>query len=229
MNLGHTENRAGEVDLRGSRVRLRHRHRGSLLILAAAAVGAVVTAAAPATGGANRASLPPGPWCGGPLWRLLTLSDADRKKVVLKPTDTNIAGIAALEPPASVGPRRTTDFERHAWRLEVVVDRYRIGSDGEIALVLYSIPNDRYMNAYLPNPRCLSAKTRDRAHMVAARRELTGHCAPVTSSWQLLGISARITGIGFWNPRRDTRGALPNGAELRPIVDFHIVSGCGVP
>lgn len=160
---------------------------------------------------------------------MLTLSDADRKKVVLKPTDTNIADLAALEPPERIGPGRTTDFERHAWRLEVVVDRYRIGSDGEIALILYSIPQNMYMNAYLPNPRCLTWRTRDRAHLVAAREELVDHCAPVTSSWQLLGASAKITGVGFWNPRRDTRGALPNGAELRPIIDFKIVSGCGVP
>lgn len=210
-------------------MRLRHRHRGSLLVLAAAAVAAIVSTAAPATGDAGRVSRPPGPWCGGPLWRLLTLSDADRKKVVLNPTDTNIADIAALEPPARIGPSRKTAFERHAWRLEVVVDRYRIGSDGEIALVLYSIPKNLYMNAYLPNPRCLPGNTRDRASMIAARRELTSHCAPVTSSWQLLGISAKITGVGFWNPRRDTRGALSNGAELRPIIDFQIVSGCGVP
>jgi hypothetical protein len=212
----------------GSRMRLRHRHRGSLLVLAAAAAAAAASAAAPASGG-SRATLRPGPWCGGPLWRVLTLSDADRKKVVLKPTDTNIADIAALEPPVQVGSHRTTDFERHAWRLEVVVDRYRIGADGEIALVLYSIPQNLYMNAYLPNPRCLSARTRDRAHLVAARKELIDHCAQVTPSWQLLGISARITGVGFWNPRTDTRGALPNGAELRPIIDFQIVSGCGVP
>jgi hypothetical protein len=210
-------------------LRLRQRHRGSLLVLVAIAVAAVVSAVVPASGGASRESLEPGPWCGGMLWRQLTLSDADRKKVVLRPTDTNIADISALEAPARIGPRRTTDFELHAWRLEVVVDRYRIGSDGEIALVLYSIPDDRYMNAYLPNPHCLSAKTRDRAHMVAARKELTDHCAQVTSSWQLLGISAKITGVGFWNPRRDTRGALPNGAELRPVIDFQIVSGCGVP
>jgi hypothetical protein len=207
-------------------VRGRRPHRGYLLTLVAA-LAVVSTAAAPAD--ASRSSLRPGTWCGGLSWRLLTLSDADRGKVVLKPTDTNIEQIASLTPPALIGLRRTTAFELHSWRLEVVVDRYRIGSDGEIALVLYSIPNNMYMNAYLPNPHCLSGTTRDRGHMIAARKELTDHCAPVTSKWQLLGISAKITGVGYWNPRRDTRGALPNGAELRPIIDFQIVSGCGFP
>jgi hypothetical protein len=206
----------------------RHRsHR--VYVLALVVVALAVLAATAAPGGAGRRSLRPGPWCGGPSWRLLTLSDPDRGKVVLKPTDTNIADLAELTPPARTGTRRATAFERHAWRLEVVIDRYRIGSDGEIALILYSIPQNLYMNAYLPNPHCLSGSSRDRAHMIAARKELTGHCAQVTSSWQLLGISAKITGVGYWNPRRDTRGALPNGAELRPVTDFEIVSGCGYP
>jgi hypothetical protein len=204
------------------------RHRRVLtLVLVAGALVVVATTASP--GAARRSALRPGPWCGGPLWRLTTLSDADRAKVVLKPTDTSIGTIATFTPPARIGTRRTTPFEAHAWRFEVVVDRYRIGSDGEIALVLYSIPQAVYMNAYLANPRCLSAATRDRGHIVAARKEFTDHCAPVTSSWQLLGISAQITGVGFWNPLRSTRGALPNGAELRPIIDFKIVSGCGFP
>jgi hypothetical protein len=34
-------------------------------------------------------------------------------------------------------------------------------------------------------------------------------------SWQLLGATVVISGVGFWNPARTTRGALPNGAELR--------------
>ncbi len=208
-------------------MRRRRPHRAYVLGFVAAALAVVAATAAP--GDASRSSLRPGPWCGGSSWHLLTLSDADRGKVVLKPTDTNIADIAALGRPARFGLRRTTAFERHAWRLEVVIDRYRIGSDGEIALILYSIPMNMYMNAYLPNPRCLTADTRDRAHMIAARRELTDHCAQVTSKWQLLGISAEITGVGYWNPQLDTRGALPNGAELRPVVDFRIVSGCGYP
>ena len=37
-----------------------------------------------------------------------------------------------------------------------------------------------------------------------------------------------VAGVGFWNPRAVTRGALPTGAELRPLTNFKIVSGCGV-
>lgn len=190
---------------------------------------AAITALTAAPGSAMRASLKPGPWCGGPLWKLITLSDVDRGKVRTKPVDTNIASIGELRPPAKIVPRRTTQFQKHTWRLEVIVDRYRIGSDGEIALILYDIPENRYMNAYLANPHCLSSISRLRKGMAAARAEFTGHCPQVTSSWQLLGITVKVTGVGFWNPLRNTRGALPSGAELRPITDLEIISGCGVP
>ncbi len=104
----------------------------------------------------------------------------------------------------------------------------RIGTDGEIALVLYDIPSSTYMNAYLANPKCLSSGTPMRKAMVAARAELTGRCGRVTPGWQALGASASITGVGYWNPLKVTKGALANGAELRPITGFRITSGCGV-
>jgi len=95
-------------------------------------------------------------------------------------------------------------------------------------LILYSIDSAQYMNAYLPNPRCLGPNARDRTGMIAARRQLTEHCPPVKASWELLGITVDIGGVGFWNPRTTTRGALPSGAELRPVTNLKIVNGCGI-
>jgi hypothetical protein len=113
------------------------------------------------------------------------------------------------------------------WRLRTVIDRYRIASNGEIVLILYSIDSAQYMNAYLPNPNCLGPRARDRTGMIAARKQLTEHCPIVRPLWQLLGITVDLAGVGFWNPSRATRGALPNGAELRPLTNFKIVNGCG--
>jgi hypothetical protein len=109
-----------------------------------------------------------------------------------------------------------------------VIDRYRIASNGEIVLILYSIETAQYMNVYLPNPHCLGPRARGRDDMLAARKELTSNCPAVKWSWQLLGITVDLTGVGFWNPSRSTRGGLPNGAELRPVTSFKIVSGCGI-
>jgi hypothetical protein len=158
----------------------------------------------------------------------MTLSDPQRTSVDLHGTPTSIADIAKLEPPARAPATRATQFQRRVWRLRTVIDRYRIASNGEIVLSLYSIDSAQYMNAYLPNPNCLGPRARDRTGMIAARKELTSRCPAVKPSWELLGITVELAGVGFWNPSRATRGALPNGGELRPLTNFRIVSGCGV-
>jgi hypothetical protein len=158
----------------------------------------------------------------------MTLSDPASSHVRLDRIPTTLGDIAGQPSPRTIGPRRTTHFQLNSWRLRIVVDRYRIASNGELVLVLYDIPSAKYMDAYLPNPRCLGPNARDRTGMIAARREFTEHCPPPTTSWQLLGVTVDISGVGFWNAVRTTRGALPNGAELRPLTNLQIVSGCGV-
>jgi hypothetical protein len=198
-------------------------------ILLLASFGAPATLAATARVPASAARhADPGPRCGGTLWRLETLSDPARLGVELHGKPASIAAIAGLDRPSRIGTARSTPFQRQVWRLHAVVDRYRIASNGEIVLVLYDIASAMYMNAYLASPTCLGKSARDRTGLIAARRELISHCPRVQTAWQLLGASVEIAGVGFWNPSRVTRGALPNGAELRPLTNFKIVSGCGV-
>lgn len=158
----------------------------------------------------------------------MTFSDPGRKKVRLDRLNTSIAAVAARQSPLLIGLSRTNEFELHSWRLQAVVDRYRIASNGDIVLVLFDIPSGKSMDAYLTNPHCLGPRARDRTGMVSARKQFTGHCPHATAQWQLLGATVDVSGVGFWNPVRTTRGALPNGAELRPLTNLHIVSGCGV-
>jgi len=158
----------------------------------------------------------------------MTLSDDARKSVELHRQPTTIAEIAEQKRPVSVGLRRTTPFQKQVWGLRAVVDRYRIASNGEIVLILYSIDTGQFMNAYLPAKQCLGPRSRDRTGMLAARSELTSRCPRVTAAWQLVGITVEVAGVGFWNPSAGTRGALPNGAELRPVTNLKVVTGCGV-
>jgi hypothetical protein len=158
----------------------------------------------------------------------MTLSDPQRHAVNLVGAPTSIADIAKLERPGRAPTTRATRFQRQVWRMRAVIDRYRIASNGEIVLILYSIDSAQYMNAYLPNPHCLGPRARDRTGMIAARKELTQNCPVVRPTWELLGITVELAGVGFWNPTAVTRGALPNGAELRPLTNFRIVTGCGI-
>ncbi len=191
--------------------------------LALAAVCAVA-AAAPAQA---RVDAAPGPWCGGTLWKLMTLSDTGRTAVKWAPAETTVVDIAKLAAPARTPSTRSTPFQKQVWQLSVVVDRYRVASNGEIILVLFDIPSGTYMNAYMPNPKCLSSSSRGRADMLAARTAFA-KCPAPTTAWQPLGATMQLSGVGFWNPAKSTKGALPNGAELRPVTGLKVVSGCGV-
>ena len=113
------------------------------------------------------------------------------------------------------------------WQLTAVIERYRVASNGELVFELFDIPSSMYMNAYMPNPKCLSKTTRGRASILAARTAFTKVCPAATPAWQPLGATAKLTGVGFWNPVKTTIGALGNGAELRPITGFELVQGCG--
>jgi hypothetical protein len=193
---------------------------------------ALLTAAFVAHGSsADRASTgreSPGPWCGGALWRQMALSDTQRGKIDFRPLRTSIAEISKLVPPRTARAIRATPFQLRSWSMPAVVDRYRIASNGEIVLILYSIDSAQYMDAYIANPNCLGPRSRARSEMIAARKAFTSQCPHATAQWQLLGATVELTGVGFWNPTKATRGALPNGAELRPLTSVKIVNGCGI-
>src|SRR5262249_8710358 len=150
----------GSAQFEGQKTMYFARLRRPTLITVALGLAASTAATAPWAHAARRVSHEsPGTWCGGVLWRDMNLSDAGRGKVSDGPETTTIAQIAGLKPPARITTSRTSPFQRASWHLHAVVDRYRIASNGEIVLILFSIDSGQYMNAYLSNPQCLSAKT----------------------------------------------------------------------
>jgi hypothetical protein len=192
-------------------------------LAATTAVAALVAVAVPAR--AHTAA--PGPQCGGTLWRLMTLSDTGKTGVSWAPAATSIGDIAKLTAPIKTPSTRSTTFQKNNWRLTAIIQRYRMASNGEIVLQLFDIPTSTYMNAYMPGPQCLPTTARGRAQMLAARDGFMKMCPAVTTQWQLLGATAEMTGVGYWNPVKTTLGALKNGAELRPLTALTIKQGCG--
>lgn len=188
---------------------------------------AVATTAFAAFLAAQAAVAAPGPRCGGTLWKQMTLAD-NGKGVNWNPKTTTIADIAKLTAPGRVTASRTTPFTKQVWKMtDVVIERYRVASNGEIVLELFDVPSSTYMNAYLPSTSCMTANKTLRTAMVKARNGFVRHCPAATKDWQILGAHAAIYGVGFWNPVKTTLGALKNGAELRPLVGLTITQGCG--
>jgi hypothetical protein len=170
----------------------------------------------------------PGAWCGGPLWKLMTLSDAGRSSVKWAPAASSVADIADVAAPGKAPSTRSTSFQKQVWQVTAVVDQYRVASNGEIVLVLFDPKSSKYMDAYVPNAPCLSKTSRGRGEMLAARNAFS-KCPKLTAAWQPLGATVQVSGVGFWNPSHATKGALPTGAELRPVVGLKLLSGCGMP
>jgi hypothetical protein len=170
----------------------------------------------------------PGTWCGGTTWKLMTLSDPGSKSVKWSPAGTSIAELAKLSAPSRPSAARNTPFQTQRWQLTAVVDQYRAALNGEIVLVLFDIGTSTYMNAYLSNPKCLSSSTRGRGEILAARNAFLAKCPAPQATWQPLGGTVQLSGVGYWNALKTTKGASPNGAELRPVTGLTVLSGCGV-
>jgi hypothetical protein len=197
--------------------------------LASVLVAGVAAIAFTAPAHAAKAGAPkPGTWCGGTTWKLMTLSDPGSKSVKWAPAMTSIADVAKLTAPSRVSTGRATPFQKQKWQVTAVVDQYRAASNGEVVLVLFDIGTSMYMDAYLSNPTCLSSSTRARAEIVGARNAFTSKCPAPQAAWQPLGATVQVTGVGYWNALKTTKGALPNGAELRPVTGLTVLSGCGV-
>ena len=189
----------------------------ALIFLAAAGTAA-------ATAGGRHSAAPSAARCGGPLWLLKTLSDPQRAKVNLVPQQTTIASIRERKGPGKPPTRRTTAFQRQTWEVPAQISSFKLDATGALRLVLFD--HGAYMNAVIPAPSCLSARSRDRAEVIATWQAFAAKCGKGTSTWQSLGAIFFVRGIGFWSQKRQLRGAAPNGAELHPVTGLRVVVSC---
>jgi hypothetical protein len=190
-----------------------------VLLMVAAAVGAVAAFA--------RGNTPPSAaHCGGTTWRLQTFSDAQRRQVSVSPLATTIGDIRLRHGPGAPPRRRITAYQFHTWEVPAQITSFKLDASGSVRLVLYD--DNAYVNAVIPSPSCLSARTRDRADITAAWHLFVDKCGKATASWQSLGAIFFVRGIGFWGPRSGAaaRGSAPNGAELHPVTGLRVVAGC---
>jgi hypothetical protein len=161
--------------------------------------------------------------CGGSAWRLGTLSDQDRSKVVLTPRSTTIGAIVARGTPQPLPRRRTTPFQKQTWQVVAEIAEYHLTGN----IVHLTLSDDRvYLDAAIPAPSCLSSKSRARNSIVGTWTKITNDCRlHPTDKSQPLGWVAYVSGVGAWSASRG-HGFAPNGATLSPVTGLRIVAGC---
>ena len=192
------------------------------LLWLAAAAALTITAAGTASGRPRRAQLPVR--CTTPTVLLKTLSDRDRKRVRLSMRRTTISSLASLRTPHPVPLRRTTFFQRQTWEVIAQIVQFRLTPDGEIELVLYD--GGSYVRAGMPDPHCLSVRSRARRTLAATRARFLTTCGRPDGTLQDLGAVAYVDGVGFWTSHPDAREAAANGAELQPVTSLRLIAGC---
>jgi len=185
------------------------------VVLLAASIGAVAAFARPIAPTPAR--------CGGATWHLQTLSDPQRKKVVLSPKATSVGEIVAKPFPRPVPRLRRTAFQRQNWEVIAQITAFHLEEAG-LRLILFD--HGRYMHAFIPVPSCLTASSRARTAITDAWSLFATSCGRPAPAYQPLGAIAYVSGIGFWSERTGERGAAANGAELNPVTGFRIVAGC---
>jgi hypothetical protein len=195
-------------------------NRAGVFALICLAAGAAV-----ATAAGRHSAAPSANRCGGEVWRLKTLSDAQRRQVDLNPQQTTIGAIRERHGPGRTPRRRTTTFQLHVWEVPAQVTSFKLDPTGSLRLQLYD--HEAYLNAVIPAPSCLSRTTRDRAEIAATWHFFVAKCGTGTPAWQSLGAILLVRGVGFWGQKRPlVRGTAPNGAELHPVTGLRVVAGC---
>jgi hypothetical protein len=197
-------------------VRLRRQH--VLGIVALALLGMAAATAAPARVDTSQA-------CNSRLKGLKTLSDPQRNLVNLSAKSTTVAVINALPQPHPTPATRSTDFERHVWRVTAQITEFRLEADSDIHLILFDA--GAYLIAEMPAAHCVPATARDRTAIIAARKKFATSCGQPTTQWQPLGAVAEISGVGFFDIPHSQKPHASNFAELHPVTGIEFVSGCG--
>jgi hypothetical protein len=187
-----------------------------VVVITACIASATVRAGSSGSGTASR--------CSSVLPDLKTLSDRRRDLIYFRPRPSTIIELNKREMPSPTPTLRARGFERHVWRVVAQITDYRRDADGNIRLILFD--QSAYMIASLPAPRCLSASTRDRSAIVAARNIFETRCGNASLGWRKLGAVVHIDGVGLWNFAHGQRGHARNYAELHPVTRLRFVVGC---
>jgi hypothetical protein len=161
--------------------------------------------------------------CNVRLKGLKTLSDPQRKLVILHSKNTTVDTINVLPQPHPTPKTRSSDFSRRVWRVAAQITEFKLEGDSDIHLVLY---DHTYLIAEMPSAQCIPKKARDRKAMIAVRKKFEARCGKATKQWQPLGAVVYISGVGFFDIPHTQNPHAGNFAELHPITGLKIVSRC---
>ena len=167
--------------------------------------------------------------CGRERWSVKTMSDPQASQVDLTPTDTTVQDLTKMRAPKTLPDNgRVVPTEFTTYRVTARLLKAKIEDDKDIHLVIADPKNTKItMIVELPNPTCSgAANSRVLQQLTTARQQFVGKFGtPPTSRFETISGTAQITGIAFFDFLHGQTGVAPNGIELHPVIDLHVLGG----
>ncbi|MGH9522186.1 MAG: hypothetical protein ACRD3E_06610, partial [Terriglobales bacterium] len=149
--------------------------------------------------------------CGYDRWPVKILSDKDRTRVNMEPTNTTVAKIGAIPIHEVPYPydRRIEPEELHVYRVTARLLRVKREQDSDLHLLLADLDDpEKRMIAEIPAPEC-AVGTGHEEEYKAARAVLRSIA---------MNTIVEVTGVGFFDFLHEQSGAAKNGIELHPVL-----------
>lgn len=150
-------------------------------------------------------------------WRVKTMTDSTRDRVLMAPVETTVSALRALPRPAvqlpedtRVPPRETTLYRVHARLVEV---HWQLDRDLHLVIADPRAP-DQTMVVEIPDPSEAQGSGFEERFR-RARLEVGSHAREKrpTGGWPVI-----VTGVGFFDFTHFQPGAAASGFELHPVV-----------
>jgi hypothetical protein len=162
-------------------------------------------------------------------WAVKTAADHDAKTRDLKPAETTVEDLLALDRPVQL-PRgggqeyqelRMSPAETTLWVLEADVVHYRLTKEGDYLLTLRG-EKGKTILAALPNPAFVDDSSPWKQRMTLARRIFEARFTPEPEQKNAKS-HALVTGFGYFNTEPARPGEAPNGFEIHPVTGLKFV------
>jgi hypothetical protein len=171
--------------------------------------------------------------CGTERWAVKTLTDTDAARVDTTPRAATVAGLIALQVPASVPLRRSgrpalppnariVPIELTTYRVEALLLGWKLEKDEDFHIVIAD-PRDTTLTmiAEIPSPTCPEVcQTTLGERFGVLRQQVETRLGLPSSRFHRLPEPLRIeiTGVGFFDFIHGQTGVAPNGIELHPVT-----------
>lgn len=156
-------------------------------------------------------------------WKIKTLTDDTRSRVVPSPVETSVAALRALPRPAGplpedarLSPAETTIYRVHA---RLIAVHWQLDRDLHLVIADPSAP-DQTMVVEIPDPEEARGSGFEERLRRARSAVRTGARDKPPGGWPVV-----VTGIGFFDFTHFQPGAAASGFELHPVLDVEFERG----